>query len=64
MSLATIYLKNLAKRVIVGGEVHPSEIRHLPKFIDKTFGDGDGILEMSDIVEATKEVGGDLFERV
>lgn len=62
MSLATMYLTNLAKRA-ARGEAHPGEITRLPQFIDKTFGDGDGVLELSDIGSAAAEIGGDLLDK-
>ena len=63
MSLETWYIKNLAKRAIEG-KAHPAEITRLPKFIDKTFGDGDGILEVSDVIDTVKEVGSEIVDKV
>lgn len=62
MSLATMYLTNLAKRA-ARGEAHPAEITRLPQFIDKTFGDGDGTLEFSDVGSALTEVGGAFLDK-
>lgn len=63
MSLETWYIKNLAKRA-VEGKTHPAEITRLPKFIDKTFGDGDGVLELSDVIDTVKEVGSEIVDKV
>lgn len=63
MSFETWYIRNLAKRAMEE-KVHPAEISRLPKFIDKTFGDGDGVLEVSDVIDAVKEVGGEIVDKV
>lgn len=63
MSLETWYIKNLAKRAMEG-KIHPAEISRLPEFIDKTFGDGDGVLEVSDVIDTVKEVGGEIIDKV
>lgn len=62
MSLTTMYLTNLAKRA-ARGEAHPEEITRMPQFIDKNFGDGDGVLEISDIGSAAAEIGGEFLDK-
>ncbi len=62
MSLVTMYLTNLAKRA-ARGEAHPAEITRLPQLIDKSFGDGDGTLELSDIGDAVSEIGGEFLDK-
>lgn len=63
MSLATWYIRNFAKRAIEG-KVHPIEISRMPKFIDQNFGDGDGVFEVTDVIDAVKEVGGEIVDKV
>jgi len=59
-----MYLKNLGKRVIKGQQVNPKEIGNLPKLIDRTYGDGDGVLEMQDLADAAVEIGGNIVDKV
>ena len=59
--IVTSYLLNLAKRVANDGLVHKAEIANLPKLIDRTYGDGDGSLELSDVADAATEIGGELL---
>jgi hypothetical protein len=61
--IATKYLLNLAKRAATDGHVEPVEIANLPKLIDKVYGDGDGQLEISDVVDAATEIGGELVDK-
>lgn len=63
MSLVTSYLFNVAKRAIKG-EVHPGEIARLPRLIDQSFGDGDGILEFSDIADGIVEVFSEVVDKI
>lgn len=63
MSLVTSYLFNLAKRAIKG-EVHSGEIARLPRLIDQSFGDGDGILELSDIADGAVEIASEMIDKV
>lgn len=53
---ATMYLHNLAKRVMSDGHVHPGEIANAPKLIDKVYGDGNGHLDLSDIDDIASNV--------
>ncbi len=64
MDLVYMYLKNLGKRVIKGQQVNPKEIGNLPKLIDRTYGDGDGVLEMQDLADAAVEIGGNIVDKV
>lgn len=64
MDLIYMYLKNLGKRVIKGQQVNPKEIGNLPKLIDRTYGDGDGVLEMQDLADAAVEIGGNIVDKV
>lgn len=63
MSLVTSYLMNVAKRA-AKGEVHPGEIANLPRLIDKSFGDGDGVLEISDIADGVVQVASEVVEKI
>ena len=64
MDLVYMYLKNLGKRVAKGQSVNPKEIGNLPKLIDRTYGDGDGVLEMQDLADAVVEIGGNIVDKV
>ena len=64
MDLVYMYLKNLGKRVAKGQPVNPKEIGNLPKLIDRTYGDGDGVLEMQDLADAVVEIGGNIVDKV
>ena len=64
MDLVYMYLKNLGKRVAKGQPVNPKEIGNLPKLIDRTYGDGDGVLEMQDLADAAVEIGGNIVDKV
>lgn len=64
MDFVYMYLKNLGKRVAKGQPVNPKEIGNLPKLIDRTYGDGDGILEMQDLADAVVEIGGNIVDKV
>ena len=64
MDLVYMYLKNLGKRVVKGQQVNPKEIGNLPKLIDRTYGDGDGVLEMQDLADAAVEIGGNIVDKV
>ena len=61
--IVTNYLINLAKRAATGEHVYPVEIAKLPQVIDKVYGDGDGTLELSDVADAAKEIGGELLDK-
>lgn len=63
MSLVTSYLSNLLKRA-PEGKVHPGEIARLPRLIDQSFGDGDGILELSDIADGAVEIASEMIDKV
>lgn len=62
--IAGKYLINLAKRAALGEHVTTSEIVNAPKLIDKVYGDGDGVFELSDAVDAVTEIGGDVIDKV
>lgn len=64
MDLVYLYLKNLGKRVAKGQHVNPKEIGNLPKLIDRTYGDGDGVFEMQDLADAAVEIGGNIVDKV
>lgn len=64
MDLVYMYLKNLGKRVAKGEPVNPKEIGNLPKLIDRTYGDGDGVLEIQDLADAAVEIGGNIVDKV
>lgn len=64
MDLVYMYLKNLGKRVAKGQSVNPKEIENLPKLIDRTYGDGDGVLELQDFADAVVEIGGNIVGKV
>lgn len=64
MDFVYMYLKNLGKRVAKGQPVNPKEIGNLPKLIDRTYGDGDGVLEMQDLADAVVEIGGNIVDKV
>lgn len=57
MDLSYLYLKNLAKRAANGEHIHQAEIVNLPKVIDKSLGNGDGVLSFDDIGDAVTSVG-------
>jgi hypothetical protein len=61
--LATKYLFNLAKRAATDGHVATAEIVNTPKLIDKVYGDGDGVFEMSDVIDAATEIGGNMLDK-
>ncbi len=61
--IAGKYLMNLAKRVATDEHVAPVEIVNTPKIIDKVYGDGDGALEFSDVVDAATDIGGDIIDK-
>lgn len=63
ISIASIYLHNLAKRAITNGHVHPAEIRNAPKILDQVYGNGDGHLDMSDVTEIAKNVGEEIVDK-
>ncbi len=63
-TIASAYLKNLAKRVATGDHVASSEIVNVPRIIDKVYGDNDGVLEISDVVDAATEIGGNFIDKV
>lgn len=58
------YLINLAKRAATDGHVATAEIINAPKIIDKVYGDGDGVLEFSDAVDAVTTIGGNFVDKV
>ena len=61
MSLEVSYLLNLMKRA-EKGEVSFGELGNLARLIDK-LGDGDGLCEMSDVIDAGREVGSELLDK-
>lgn len=63
MSLATFYVKNLIKRA-AEGKVHPGEITKIPSFLDQTFGDADGVFELSDLIDTGVTIVGETVEKV
>lgn len=63
MSLVTSYLISVIRRT-PKGEVHPGEIARLPRLIDQSFGDGDGILEFSDIADGAVEIASEMIDKV
>lgn len=62
--IAGKYLINLAKRAATGEHVATSEIVNAPRLIDKVYGDGDGTLEFSDVMDAVTEIGGNAMDKV
>ncbi len=62
MSIAGIYLKNLAKRIINEEKVYPAEIVNAPKIIDKAYGNCDGHLDFEDITDIASNVGSEIAE--
>lgn len=56
ISLATMYLHNLAKRAMTNGHIYPVEVGNAPKLIDKVYGDGNGTLDLSDLDDITSNV--------
>ncbi len=62
--IAGKYLMNVAKRAATGEHVATSEIVNVPKVIDKVYGDGDGTFELSDVVDAATEIGGNIIDKV
>ena len=58
----SIYLKNLAKRVVEGEHVYTSEIVNAPKVLDKVYGDGNGHLDFSDVDDIASNVGSEIAE--
>lgn len=63
MSLSTLYIKNLLKRA-AEGKVHPGEITKLPTFIDQTFGDADGVFEISDMIDTGVTIVSETVEKI
>lgn len=64
MSLPVLYLKNLAKRAIKGEQISQSEIVHFPRVLDKTLGDGDGVLTVDDIDDILSNIGEEIVDKV
>ena len=63
MSLTSIYLNNLAKRVMTDGKVSTAEIVNAPKLIDKSYGDGDGGLDWDDVTTIASDIGSEIAEK-
>lgn len=63
IDLAEIYLKNIAKRAIKGEHIGSGEIAKLPRLIDKTYGDDDGVFELSDVVDAATDIVSDVADK-
>lgn len=63
MELATMYLKNLAKRALNDDKVYPAEIFNAPKLIDKEYGDGDGHLDLDDMSEIASNIGSEIMDK-
>lgn len=60
MSLETSGLKFVAKRVL-DGKTSPVE---LVKYVDKVYGDGDGLLEFPEVVNTVETVGGEVIDKI
>ena len=56
IDLPAIYLRNLAKRALSNEPVSPAEIVRVPKLIDQTYGDGNGVLDIHDLDDITSNV--------
>lgn len=63
MDFATMYLHNLAKRVLTDGKVYPVEVANAPRIIDKAYGDGDGHLDLDDVSEVASNIGAEIADK-
>lgn len=63
MDVTTMYLHNLAKRVLTDGKVYPAEVVNAPKLIDKAYGDGDGHLDLDDVGEIASNIGSEIADK-
>ena len=61
MDFATMYLHNLAKRVLTDGKVYPAEVANAPRFIDKAYGDGH--LDFDDVSEVASNIGSEIADK-
>ena len=64
ISIAKMYLHNLAKRVMSDGKVYPAEVVNAPKIIDKVYGDGNGILDLSDVDDVISNLWEEVTDKV
>lgn len=64
MSIATMYLHNLAKRVMNGEKVYTAEVANAPKLIDKVYGNGDGHVDLDDVSEIASSIGSKILDIV
>ena len=65
MDFATMYLHNLAKRVLTNGKVYPAEVANAPRISDKAYGDGDGDghLDLDDVSEVASNIGSEIADK-
>lgn len=63
MDHATMYLHNLAKRVLTDDKVYPAEVANAPRLIDKAYGDGDGHLDLDDVSEFASNIGSEIADK-
>ncbi|MGM9817315.1 MAG: hypothetical protein ACI304_09725 [Lepagella sp.] len=61
--ITTKYIINVFKRVANDEHVETAELVNLPKVLDRVYGDGDGIFEMSDAVDAVVEIGSEFLDK-
>lgn len=63
ISLATLYLHNLAKRAVTNGRIYPAEVGNAPKLVDKVYGDGNGTLDLSDMDDIVTNVVDEVVDK-
>ncbi len=59
MSLTTIILRQVAKAA-TKGEISPM---YIAKYIDRAYGDGDGVFEMSDVTNAVTTIASEYVDK-
>lgn len=62
MDISTMYLHNLAKRVLTEGKVYPAEVANAPRLVDKVYGNGDGHLDFDDVSEIASNIGSEIAD--
>ena len=63
MDFATMYLHNLAKRVLTNGKVYPAEVANAPRLIAKAYGDGDGHVALDYVSEIASNIGSEIADK-
>lgn len=64
LPIPTKYLFNVLKRAATDGKVYPGEYRVISKVIDSEYGNDNGVLEGSDVIDAVKEIGAEVVDTV